>query len=114
MLLACLHGLAVYCVIKAPAHPPDIYFMPTSSSVVDEMLKLAQVTAGDVVYDNLDSGDGRIVVLAAQNYGVRAVILRRRTTIRPSPDPRSYTTSPAVTCASFSISSTTDDQVGVK
>ena len=75
-LLACVIALAAIGAglqqPAAPAHPPDIYFTPTWSSVVDEMLKLAQVTAGDVVYD-LGSGDGRIVVLAAQNYGAHAV-----------------------------------------
>jgi SAM-dependent methyltransferase len=52
--------------------PPDIYFAPTSEPVVYEMLGLAAVTARDVVYD-LGSGDGRIVVLAAQRYGARGV-----------------------------------------
>jgi len=36
------------------------------------MLTLARVTAADVVYD-LGSGDGRIVILAAQKYGARGV-----------------------------------------
>ena len=36
------------------------------------MLTLARVTSRDVVYD-LGSGDGRIVVLAAQKYGARGV-----------------------------------------
>jgi predicted RNA methylase len=36
------------------------------------MLTLARVTANDVVYD-LGSGDGRIVIMAAQKYGARAV-----------------------------------------
>ena len=36
------------------------------------MLQLAHVGASDVVYD-LGSGDGRIVVLAAQKYGATAV-----------------------------------------
>jgi SAM-dependent methyltransferase len=36
------------------------------------MLTLAHVTPDDVVYD-LGSGDGRIVILAAQKYGARAV-----------------------------------------
>ena len=40
--------------------------------VVDAMLRLADVTPRDVVYD-LGSGDGRIVMLAAQKYGARAV-----------------------------------------
>jgi SAM-dependent methyltransferase len=36
------------------------------------MLELARVTRDDVVYD-LGSGDGRIVILAAQKYGARGV-----------------------------------------
>lgn len=36
------------------------------------MLELARVSADDVVYD-LGSGDGRIVILAAQKYGARGV-----------------------------------------
>ncbi|MGE5814360.1 MAG: SAM-dependent methyltransferase [Acidobacteriota bacterium] len=54
--------------------PPqrDIYFAPTSQEVAEQMLKLARVTAEDVVYD-LGSGDGRIVVLAAQKFGARGV-----------------------------------------
>jgi predicted RNA methylase len=36
------------------------------------MLTLARVTGDDVVYD-LGSGDGRIVILAAQKYGARGV-----------------------------------------
>jgi cyclopropane fatty-acyl-phospholipid synthase-like methyltransferase len=36
------------------------------------MLTFAQITRDDVVYD-LGSGDGRIVILAAQKYGARGV-----------------------------------------
>ena len=36
------------------------------------MLTLAHVTKDDIVYD-LGSGDGRIVILAAQKYGARGV-----------------------------------------
>jgi ribosomal protein L11 methylase PrmA len=36
------------------------------------MLKVANVKAGDVVYD-LGCGDGRIVVTAAQKYGARGI-----------------------------------------
>jgi SAM-dependent methyltransferase len=49
-----------------------MYFAPTRQAVADAMLALAGVTAGDVVYD-LGSGDGRIVILAAQKYGARGV-----------------------------------------
>jgi tRNA G37 N-methylase Trm5 len=47
-------------------------YVPTPQEVVERMLELAQVRKGDIVYD-LGSGDGRIVVTAAQKYGVRAV-----------------------------------------
>ena len=51
---------------------PDIFFVPTWEPVVYQMLELAGVTQDDVVYD-LGSGDGRIVILAAQKYGARGV-----------------------------------------
>ena len=51
---------------------PDVVFVPTPPYVVDAMLKLAKVTANDVVYD-LGSGDGRIVIAAAKTYGARGV-----------------------------------------
>jgi cyclopropane fatty-acyl-phospholipid synthase-like methyltransferase len=57
---------------QAPAKGPDIHFVATPQPVADAMLKLARVTPDDVVYD-LGSGDGRIVVLAAQKYGARGV-----------------------------------------
>ena len=50
----------------------EIPFVPTPIEVIDRMLELAEVKKGDVVYD-LGSGDGRIVIRAAQKYGVRAV-----------------------------------------
>jgi SAM-dependent methyltransferase len=57
----------------APARrSPDVIFVPTPNEVVDKMLEMAKVTAKDVVYD-LGCGDGRIVITAAQKYGVRAV-----------------------------------------
>ena len=46
--------------------------IPTPSSVVDRMLEAGRVKAGDVVYD-LGSGDGRIVIAAAQKFGAKAV-----------------------------------------
>jgi SAM-dependent methyltransferase len=57
---------------RPPSRPPDIYFAPTRQAVANAMLKLARVGRGDVVYD-LGSGDGRIVILAAQKYGARGV-----------------------------------------
>ena len=56
----------------APLKPPDVKFVPSPDSVVEAMLKLARVTAADVVYD-LGSGDGRIPIAAAKEYGARGV-----------------------------------------
>jgi SAM-dependent methyltransferase len=47
-------------------------FIPTPQPVVEKMLELADIKQGDVVYD-LGCGDGRIVVMAAVKYGVKAV-----------------------------------------
>jgi predicted RNA methylase len=46
--------------------------IPTPITVVDRMLEAGHVKAGDTVYD-LGSGDGRIVIAAAQKYGAKAV-----------------------------------------
>ena len=54
------------------AQAPDVIFVPTPQDVVDEMLRIADVKKGDVLYD-LGSGDGRIPVTAAKRFGVRAV-----------------------------------------
>lgn len=57
---------------NAPARRPDVIYVPTSPEVVEAMLKLANVTKNDVVYD-LGCGDGRIVVAAARAFGARAI-----------------------------------------
>jgi tRNA G37 N-methylase Trm5 len=71
-----LLALAAAFVLAAPAAArdpqPDVIFVPTPHEVVDEMLKLARVKKGDVLYD-LGSGDGRIPVTAAKRFGIRAV-----------------------------------------
>jgi SAM-dependent methyltransferase len=47
-------------------------FVPTPQDVVDRMLSLANISEQDVVYD-LGSGDGRIVITAAERYGAHGV-----------------------------------------
>ena len=51
---------------------PDVIFVPTPEEVVEEMLKVANVTGKDVLYD-LGSGDGRIPITAAKRFGTRGV-----------------------------------------
>jgi 2-polyprenyl-3-methyl-5-hydroxy-6-metoxy-1,4-benzoquinol methylase len=75
-----LATILVAVALSAPAvarqagtlRQPDVIFVPTPPDVVDAMLKLANVTAKDVVYD-LGCGDGIIVATAAEKHGARAV-----------------------------------------
>jgi len=45
-------------------------YVPTPWKIVDEMLKLADVRGDDFVFD-LGSGDGRLVITAAERFGSR-------------------------------------------
>jgi len=68
---------ALVCVVLAGAAAclapgADVAYVQTPTDVVTEMLKLAGVKANDVVYD-LGSGDGRIVIAAARDFGARGV-----------------------------------------
>ena len=56
--------------LSALAHAQELSklpYVPTPQIVVDEMLKLAKVAAGDHVID-LGSGDGRMIITAARNF----------------------------------------------
>jgi hypothetical protein len=48
----------------------DVIWVPTPDSLVDRMLRMAQVTPNDYLID-LGSGDGKIVITAARNFKVR-------------------------------------------
>jgi predicted O-methyltransferase YrrM len=62
--------------LSAPAQsttetkPLDVPYVPTHEKVVAEMLRVANVRKDDVLYD-LGSGDGRIVITAARQFGTR-------------------------------------------
>ena len=68
--------LVLWAIVAAEARQatrrPDVRFLPTPDSVVAAMLQLARVGPSDVVYD-LGSGDGRIPIAAAKNFGARGV-----------------------------------------
>ena len=63
---------ALLLVFAAQLREPDVIFVGTPPDVVDAMLAGAAVKSSDIVYD-LGSGDGRIVIAAAQKYGARGV-----------------------------------------
>ena len=73
LMLLVLFGLGLGPGRAAAQTPPlDVPFVPTPQSVVDRMLELADVKKGEKLYD-LGSGDGRIVITAAKQYGARGV-----------------------------------------
>jgi len=67
-------AIAAAPVVRAQPAPrtPDVPYEPSPPEVVRAMLELAGVTSSDVVYD-LGSGDGRIVIAAARDFGARGV-----------------------------------------
>lgn len=58
--------------VPAPHWQFDVPFVPTPHVVIEEMLRLAQVTPQDFVMD-LGSGDGRVLITAAKKFGARGV-----------------------------------------
>lgn len=56
----------------AALRAPDVAYEPSPHKVVRAMLDLGEVSEQDLVYD-LGSGDGRIPIAAARDFGARAV-----------------------------------------
>ena len=50
----------------------DVVWVPSPDQLIDKMLRTAQVTDKDLVFD-LGAGDGKIAIAAALNHGARAV-----------------------------------------
>ena len=50
----------------------DVPYVSTKPEVVDAMLKIAKVNKDDLIYD-LGCGDGRIIIMAAKEYGAKGV-----------------------------------------
>ena len=70
VLIAGVNGRAY--AQNAPLRAPDVHYDPTPHNVVADMLRLAEVKAGDVVYD-LGCGDGRTVIAAARQGAAHGV-----------------------------------------
>jgi hypothetical protein len=57
---------------RAPVVAEEVPYVQTPPLLVRRMLQLAEVTRRDVIWD-LGSGDGRIVIAAAKDFGARGV-----------------------------------------
>lgn len=72
-----LHGAAALAGLGLAPHAfgaalPKVPYVSTPRDIVERMLAMAKVGAGDMVYD-LGCGDGRIVIDAARRHGARGV-----------------------------------------
>jgi len=66
-------GLPALPLFAQEARPKlDVPYVPTPMEVVNKMLDMGKVGAGDTLYD-LGCGDGRIVITAAKERGARGV-----------------------------------------
>jgi SAM-dependent methyltransferase len=68
VLLVCVVGIISILWTDLKGAP----YVATPRQTIRQMLSLAEVDSQDVVYD-LGSGDGRVLWLAAQDYGAQAV-----------------------------------------
>jgi len=68
LLIALLISLPLFAQNADPAQNAKIApYYPTPQTIVDKMLQLGGLKAGEKVFD-LGSGDGRIVIMAARKY----------------------------------------------
>lgn len=68
LVLAAAGAFAQQPALRAP----DVRYEPSAPPIVDAMLELGSVHAGEVVYD-LGCGDGRVVITAVRERGARGV-----------------------------------------
>ncbi len=64
--------IALVGITTVAAQPLDVPYVPTPQEVVDRMLQLGKIRAGEFHID-LGSGDGRIAVTSASKYGARSL-----------------------------------------
>jgi len=72
--MRCAAAALAFWVCTAQAEETEwrVPFVTTPHEVVDRMLKMADIRAEDIVID-LGSGDGRIPIAAAKDYGARGI-----------------------------------------
>ncbi|HEX6977765.1 MAG TPA: class I SAM-dependent methyltransferase [Alphaproteobacteria bacterium] len=74
-LVTMVGALAVFGAVDVQAQLTpklDVPFVPTPQETVDRMLSMADIRPDDFLID-LGSGDGRIVITAAQRFGTRGL-----------------------------------------
>jgi hypothetical protein len=73
VLVGLVTGLILAIPVSAAEEEVDAGpYVPTPQYIVDRMLQMANVSGSDYVID-LGSGDGRIVITAAKNFGARGM-----------------------------------------
>src|SRR5271168_4434846 len=75
LLIGALCSLVFAQTPQEPAVPTGeklAPYYPTPETIVDRMLELGELKAGEKMFD-LGSGDGRIVIMAARKYHAEAV-----------------------------------------
>jgi len=74
MRRACLLAVLATAILRAQAADAAKLapYYPTPESIVEQMLKLGGLKAGEKMFD-LGSGDGRIVIMAARKFHAQAV-----------------------------------------
>ena len=73
VLLAVAFAVPALHFLQAQNTPDKLApYYPTPQLVVDKMLQLGGLKAGETMFD-LGSGDGRIVIMAAQKYKAKAI-----------------------------------------
>ena len=71
-LLFIAAGLLVAVLVAAWLYGPDVCYAPTPRETARLMLTMAKAGPGTTVFD-LGSGDGRLLIMAARDFGARAV-----------------------------------------
>lgn len=71
-LIISLIILVFLLILLSIIWPPDSPWLPVKKEKVKKMLELVNAGSEDVIFD-LGSGDGRIVIMAAKDFGARAV-----------------------------------------
>ncbi len=72
LLLFISTGLLIILLVAAWLYGPDVCYAPTPRETARIMLTMAGARPGTTVYD-LGSGDGRLLIMAARDFGAHAV-----------------------------------------